>query len=218
MDGGHVPGSSSGSRIGSIREQAARHVDLLAVVGTFVVLIALLFGAWTLGSGMVGDSGWFCGVTNNDGTTVVLPAEPMLLDDFERLLTDESPCAKLDVELTVSGQWPPNTVIAPIGESVTFTKSEPIRVRVEATTHDFWLECGDFTGQRAGNFPSSSERERCDPAIQTRCEQDGVLQLCAVMGNNGRRCLTEQGHVTLTCGVAAVTCLDQTGRFVACRE
>lgn len=189
----------------------------LARLGSLGLVLALLFGVWALGGYWIRDNGWFCGMRNGGGTTVALPPEPVHVDEFERFVADQSGCASLTPELTVSGVWPPQTVIAPIGRSVSFVGGDPILARLEVTPRDFWLECGDFTGHRAGNFPDLDfSHQACDPAIETRCMSDNALVLCAEIGNRGQRCLSADGHVTLACGDEANICLATDGRFITC--
>lgn len=189
-------------------------IERLAPLG---LVLALVVGVWALGGYWIRDNGWFCGVRNSDGTTVTLPSEPMLVEELERHLKDQSGCATLTQELTVTGTWQANTVIAPLGQVVRFAGDEAIRVRVEASASDFWLECGDFTGHRASNFPSfDGDRRACDPAIETRCRQDDALVLCEEIGDRGQRCLSAEGHVGLACDDSPDVCLDADGRFVGC--
>lgn len=197
--------------------------DLPYVLGraaASALFLLVLFGVWVVGWRSVGDSALFCGVTNRSGTTVEVPAEPLPLEDFERLLKDDNACANLAVELTVTGAAPADTVIDPLGQAVTFVRGEPIPVRVEAAPRDFWLECGDFTGARAGNFPDFSlgGRPACDATIDTRCFGNGGLERCPERGNQGARCLASDGHVTEACSGNPETCVDQDGRFVRCAE
>jgi len=195
------------------------HGFVLGPIAIIAVCFLLVFAVFTVGRGLARDSALFCGSTNKSGTTVDLPAEPITVAELESMLKKRNSCASLAIELTVTGDHPANTVLEPIGQSVTFVNKDPIAVLIEASVEDFLLECRDTTGRRADNFPEwpFDERKSCDPTIETRCRSGySSLGLCPEIGNDGQRCLNEHGHIVLRCGPSAQVCLDEAGHFVAC--
>ena len=186
---------------------------VIGVLGCGLTLLALAL-VWMFANAQARQNGWFCDLTNSDGTIVVLPGQ-LPFEEFEEQVTDQTGCLTVAAELTVSGTAPPDTVIGTGGESLMVRNRETIRVPVESAPREFWLACGDFTGARAGNAASRRDTS-CDPNIETRCLQNDALERCPEIGSGGQRCLNSDGQVVLACGPEAETCLDSDGRFEPC--